>query len=78
MLLFFYYLYSSCPDPLVKKLIKRTVFQDHYNLLVSKQDALLERLAVLTKEGFPKAQEEWEKSVTAWCEFLPASFNRRR
>lgn len=48
------------------KLIKRMVFQDHYNLLTARQDELLEQLAQLTKEGFPKAQEEWEKSVAAW------------
>lgn len=48
------------------KLIKRMVFQDHYNLLTTRQDELLEQLARLTKEGFPKAQEEWEKSVAAW------------
>ncbi|KAI6135288.1 hypothetical protein EV401DRAFT_2062956 [Pisolithus croceorrhizus] len=48
------------------KLIKRMVSQDHYNLLTARQDELLEQLAQLTKEGFPKAQEEWEKSVTAW------------
>ncbi|KAG6331156.1 hypothetical protein ID866_7932 [Astraeus odoratus] len=48
------------------KLIKRTVFQDHYNILTARQDELLEHLERLTKEGFPKAQEEWEKSVAAW------------
>ncbi|KAF9228200.1 hypothetical protein BS17DRAFT_773236 [Gyrodon lividus] len=48
------------------KLIKRTVFQDHFKILTDRQDELLEQLAVLTKEGFPKAKEEWEKSVTAW------------
>ncbi|KAI6046608.1 hypothetical protein EDC04DRAFT_2876668 [Pisolithus marmoratus] len=48
------------------KLIKRMVFQDHFNLLTARQDELLEQLTQLTKEGFPKAQEEWEKSVAAW------------
>ncbi|KIJ18050.1 hypothetical protein PAXINDRAFT_175314 [Paxillus involutus ATCC 200175] len=48
------------------KLIKRTIFHDHLKLLVDRQDELLEQLAVLTKEGFPKAKEEWEKSVAAW------------
>lgn len=48
------------------KLIKRMVFPDHYSLLTARQDELLEQLAQLTKEGFPKAQEEWEKSVAAW------------
>ncbi|KIM65542.1 hypothetical protein SCLCIDRAFT_474779 [Scleroderma citrinum Foug A] len=48
------------------KLIKRTVFQDHHDLLVKRQDDLLEQLAKLTTLYFPKAQEEWEKSVAAW------------
>ncbi|KAL4077536.1 hypothetical protein J3A83DRAFT_4087986 [Scleroderma citrinum] len=52
------------------KLIKRTVFTDHYNILAARQDVLLDQLARLTKEGFPKAQEEWEKSVAAWRESL--------
>ncbi|KIJ61712.1 hypothetical protein HYDPIDRAFT_176873 [Hydnomerulius pinastri MD-312] len=48
------------------KLIKRTIFTDHFNVLTTRQDELLEQLAALTKDGFPKAQEEWEKSVAAW------------
>ncbi|KAH7882101.1 hypothetical protein F5I97DRAFT_1939569 [Phlebopus sp. FC_14] len=48
------------------KLIKRTIFSDHLRILTTRQDELLAQLAVLTKEGFPKAQEEWEKSVAAW------------
>jgi hypothetical protein len=34
--------------------------------LTDRQDELLEQLALLTKEGFPKAKEEWEKGVAAW------------
>ncbi|KAG8215144.1 hypothetical protein J3R82DRAFT_8634 [Butyriboletus roseoflavus] len=48
------------------KLIKRTIFQDHLKILTDRQDELLEQLATLTKDGFPKAREEWEKSVAAW------------
>ncbi|KAG1744590.1 uncharacterized protein EDB91DRAFT_191861 [Suillus paluster] len=48
------------------KLIKRTIFTDHFKILTDRQDELLQQLAVLTKEGFSKAQEEWEKSVVAW------------
>jgi hypothetical protein len=31
--------------------------------LNQKQDELLEQLRALATEGFPKAQEEWEKSL---------------
>ncbi|KAJ8590552.1 hypothetical protein M405DRAFT_766097 [Rhizopogon salebrosus TDB-379] len=48
------------------KLIKRTIFTDHLKILTDRQDELLQQLAVLTKEGFSKAQEEWDKSVVAW------------
>ncbi|KAG2064926.1 hypothetical protein BDR04DRAFT_1109359 [Suillus decipiens] len=48
------------------KLIKRTIFADHLKILIDRQDELLQQLAGLTKEGFSKAQEEWEKSVVAW------------
>jgi hypothetical protein len=48
------------------KLIKRTIFADHLKILTDRQDELLQQLAGLTKEGFSKAQEEWEKSVVAW------------
>ena len=34
--------------------------------MTDRQDELLEQLATLTKDGFPKAREEWEKSVAAW------------
>ncbi|KAL4242679.1 hypothetical protein ABKN59_011519 [Abortiporus biennis] len=48
------------------KLIKRTIWREHTNLLVQRQNAILEELAELAKEGFPKAKEEWEKNVLAW------------
>lgn len=35
-------------------------------ILTDRQTELLDELATLTKEGFPKAKEEWEKSVIAW------------
>ncbi|KAJ6578590.1 hypothetical protein B0H10DRAFT_2101262 [Mycena sp. CBHHK59/15] len=47
----------------MSKLIKRTIFHDHTELLNQRQDALLEQLRVLATEGFPKAQEEWERSL---------------
>ncbi|KAG1838814.1 hypothetical protein DFJ58DRAFT_733637 [Suillus subalutaceus] len=46
--------------------IKRTIFADHLKILTDRQDELLQQLAGLTKDGFSKAQEEWEKSVVAW------------
>ncbi|KAG1760991.1 hypothetical protein EDD22DRAFT_898693, partial [Suillus occidentalis] len=48
------------------KLIKRTLFTDHLKILTDRQDELLQQLAGLTKEGFLKAQREWEKTVFAW------------
>jgi len=48
------------------KLIKRTIWREHTSLLLERQDTLLKELKVLADEGFPKAQEEWEKSVVAW------------
>ncbi|KAI0076864.1 hypothetical protein K474DRAFT_1675275 [Panus rudis PR-1116 ss-1] len=48
------------------KLIKRTIWRDHVNLLQERQNAILEELRVMAEEGFPKAKEEWEKSVVAW------------
>ncbi|KIK63959.1 hypothetical protein GYMLUDRAFT_241187 [Collybiopsis luxurians FD-317 M1] len=50
----------------MSKLIKRTIFADHIKLLVERQDALLAELKRQADEGFPKAEEEWEKSVVAW------------
>ncbi|KAG9308671.1 hypothetical protein JVU11DRAFT_11628 [Chiua virens] len=48
------------------KLIKRTIFHDHLKILTDRQEELLDQLTTLTQEGFPKAKEEWEKSVAAW------------
>ncbi|KAF4612449.1 hypothetical protein D9613_003978 [Agrocybe pediades] len=48
------------------KLIKRTVYPDHLQLLVDRQEVLLKQLKQLADEGFEKAKEEWEKSVIAW------------
>lgn len=48
------------------KLIKRTVFQDHTQLLVQRQEALLQELKKHADEGFAKAEEEWEKTCAAW------------
>ncbi|KAJ7442545.1 hypothetical protein B0H11DRAFT_2094117 [Mycena galericulata] len=45
------------------KLIKRTIFADHTALLNQRQDELLETLRLLAADGFPKAQEEWERSL---------------
>ena len=44
------------------------MWRDHTNLLLERQDALLRELAAITAEGFPKAQEEWEKVMIAWGE----------
>ncbi|KAH7927982.1 hypothetical protein BV22DRAFT_1005738 [Leucogyrophana mollusca] len=57
------------------KLIKRTIFSDHLKILTTRQDELLEQLATLTKEGFPKAREEYEKSVVAWGMSRPTLSN---
>jgi hypothetical protein len=35
-------------------------------LLVKRQDELLAELKAAADEGFPRAKEEWERSVTAW------------
>ncbi|KAF8883557.1 hypothetical protein BD779DRAFT_1443838, partial [Infundibulicybe gibba] len=50
----------------MSKLIKRTVFQEHTGLLMQRQEVLLVELARLAREGFARAEEEWEKSVMAW------------
>ncbi|KAF7348463.1 hypothetical protein MVEN_01363400 [Mycena venus] len=47
----------------MSKLIKRTIFHDHTALLNQRQDDLLEQLQNLATAGFPKAQEEWERSL---------------
>ena len=49
-----------------QKLIKRTVFQDHTQLPMARQETLLEGLAEQAEAGFAKAEEEWEKSVVAF------------
>ncbi|KAI0651066.1 hypothetical protein C8Q79DRAFT_931211 [Trametes meyenii] len=48
------------------KLIKRTIWRDHTNLLLDRQNALIEELRVLAEAGFSKAKEEWERSVSQW------------
>ncbi|EJD04822.1 uncharacterized protein FOMMEDRAFT_18547 [Fomitiporia mediterranea MF3/22] len=48
------------------KLIKRTVYPEHKKLLEARQDELVEELGKLAQEGFEKAKEEYEKSVSAW------------
>ncbi|KAF9033118.1 hypothetical protein BJ165DRAFT_758758 [Panaeolus papilionaceus] len=48
------------------KLIKRTVYPEHYALLTDRQEVLLKELEQLAKDGFAKAQEEYEKSVALW------------
>jgi hypothetical protein len=35
-------------------------------LLVKRQDELLVELKATADEGFSRAKEEWERSVTAW------------
>ncbi|KAF9480638.1 hypothetical protein BDN70DRAFT_832435 [Pholiota conissans] len=50
----------------MSKLIKRTVFGDHLTLLTERQDVLLAQLGQLARDGFKKAEEEWERSVVAW------------
>ena len=49
-----------------QKLIKRTIFQDHVNILNKRQEDLLVELKSRTEEGFLKAREEWEKAVVQW------------
>ncbi|KIP05958.1 hypothetical protein PHLGIDRAFT_91452 [Phlebiopsis gigantea 11061_1 CR5-6] len=48
------------------KLIKRTVWRDHTNILVERQNVLLGELKKLADDGFAKAQDEWERSVGMW------------
>ncbi|EIW76914.1 hypothetical protein CONPUDRAFT_130315 [Coniophora puteana RWD-64-598 SS2] len=50
----------------MSKLIKRLVFVDHVKILTDEQEKLLAQLAALTKEGFPRAKEEWERAVVQW------------
>ncbi|KAI0310606.1 hypothetical protein OF83DRAFT_1088259 [Amylostereum chailletii] len=53
-------------DAPAQKLIKRLIFPEHMALLVTRQDEILLELKGLADEGFPKAEEEWERSVAAW------------
>ncbi|KAF8498185.1 hypothetical protein F5888DRAFT_1803108 [Russula emetica] len=50
----------------MSKLIKRQIFPEHLALLVKRQDELLVELKAAADEGFPRAKEEWERSVAAW------------
>jgi len=52
-------------------MIKRAIFREHRDKLLQTQETLLVELLHLAKEGFPKAQEEYEKSVATWgmCAF---------
>ncbi|KAI0296976.1 hypothetical protein B0F90DRAFT_1743105 [Multifurca ochricompacta] len=50
----------------MSKLIKRQIFPEHMALLVKRQDELLVELKAAADEGFLRAKEEWERSVTAW------------
>lgn len=50
----------------MQKLIKRQIFPEHMALLVKRQDELLVELKEAADEGFPRAKEEWERSVAAW------------
>jgi hypothetical protein len=50
----------------LQKLIKRQIFPEHLALLVKRQDELLVELKATADEGFPRAKEEWERSVAAW------------
>ncbi|KAJ8082325.1 hypothetical protein PM082_008178 [Marasmius tenuissimus] len=50
----------------MSKLIKRTVFLEHTQLLVQRQEVLLKELKRHADEGFVRAEEEWEKSCAAW------------
>jgi hypothetical protein len=52
-----------------QKLIKRTVWRQHTDLLLERQNALVEELRKLAEEGFTKAQEEWKRSVSLWGEY---------
>ena len=56
----------------MQKLIKRQIFPEHMALLVKRQDELLAELKAAADEGFPRAKEEWERSVAAWGNVQPA------
>jgi hypothetical protein len=50
----------------IQKLIKRQIFPEHMALLVQRQDELLGELKAAADENFPRAKEEWERTVSAW------------
>ena len=50
----------------MQKLIKRTIWREHTNLLLARQHEQTEQLRVLSHEGFPKAREDWERSAMKW------------
>lgn len=50
----------------MSKLCKRTVFPDHVALLTERQDQLLVQLKQLADEGFPKVEEDYQRSLTVW------------
>jgi hypothetical protein len=50
----------------MQKLIKRQIYPEHMTLLLKRQDELLVELKAAADEGFPRAKEEWERSVVAW------------
>ena len=49
-----------------QKLIKRLVYHEHHQLLVARQDELLEELKELADSGFEQAHAEWERNVSNW------------
>ena len=60
----------------VQKLFKRQIFLEHIMmaLLVKRQDDLLAELKSAADEGFPRAKEEWERSVTAWSKYCMETY----
>lgn len=55
-----------CMTCCAQKLIKRLVYAEHHQLLVARQDELLEELKELADGGFEQAYTEWERNVTNW------------
>lgn len=54
----------------IQKLIKRMIFDDHVKILQERIEELLVELHTVAHEGFPKAEEEWQKNVQAWGRHL--------
>lgn len=50
----------------MSKLIKRTVFLEHTQMLQQRQEKLLAELAKISKDGFKKAEEDWQNAIVAW------------